>query len=482
MTNDCCAMHTGRTRQEARQQHRVALKEVRRQSKLSALLASRQVRENDQSKLESMYAGLEYNPTNQFESSSNVQCMHRRSGTSLPTLHRVLMLAFIASMFVTSVYADIDHDASDGALPRIAKIAVSTSQLLSMQMPGIMMAKALISALPSVNPEGMLDHKLGGLADQAVLAVQDYHEYAISNPVKAQLALSGFMVLAKTATAAIAGGLATAPAGGEGAIPAALYTLSKAIVDEMRGIVAGKAVDLVIGDKLEAFMQRGIDEFASGLMYLDPSLTEQQAKYLSIILGSAALSSAEFTSVVNKLGHIDLRSFKIAKGYDFASVGVTPRMSLGKAIRQELEPELMQSAVQGFVPSNNDLLKTGFEAHTSELLSPSEGSSLADRLFSAQAYQQWKDQSSMLTIATVPPLQPIQTTQQPSFTSTAQEIFQHQAYQQWKAESSNVLQIPPQRPIDMIEHYVPTQPQFIQVSGHGGGHDNQVRISINFRL
>lgn len=497
MPLDCCAMRTGRTRQETRQLHYIALKEARRQSKLTALLASNQVHGNAQFKIQSMYEIQEYNLANLVKSSSNVQLKHSHSGTNLPTLHRVLLFAFITGMLATPVYANITHDVSNEVLPRVAKIAVSTAQVVSMQMPGVMVAKALIDAVPSVNlGEGILDHTLGKFADQAVWAVQEYHEYEASNPVKAKLALSGCMVLAKMVAGTIAGGLATAPAGGEGAIPGALYGLSKAIIDEVKGNVAGEAVyltikvvgetvDPAIGDKLEAFMQRGIDEFASGLLYLDPSLTEQQAKYLSIILAGAALSSAEFTSVVNKLGHLDLNSFKIARGYDLVSVGQASRMSLGKAIREELKPELMGNAKDGFCQGVQDaLLRISFEEHASELSSPSEGSTTVDRLFSAQAYQQWKDQSQIIPIVPFQPLQPMWSTEKPCFLATGQEIFQQQAYQQWKAESSSVLHIPPQRPFEMIEHYVPAQPQFFQVSWHGGsgGHSNEIRFSFNFRL
>jgi len=449
------AMRTGQTRKEATQAHRVALKNARRITRQAAKLV-----------IEQKQAVASTNPYATFNKGQFEWPSHgsyegdRRRCLVFANSHAsyIVVFALITGLLIQSAQAYNLDGKSDGKLERVANIATSPAHILA--IGGLSatagMADLIMKAARSGSLEGALDGKLGNLADKAGRLMQDYHDYEETDPVKAKLALSSCMILGKTVAGAVAGGLATAPAGGEGAIPGALYGLSKGITDEMRGIVIGKALEVVAGDKFEALIQRSIEKCAPGVIYLDRTLTEQQAKYMIILLGVAGLSSAEFTSVINKLGQIDLGNFKFPIRYDLGKeIGHAPTTSLGTAIRDDLEsglePGLEHVYEHVYMHHVQEALlhpQTGSATSTPELSMPTSVTNTAEKLFSAEAYQQWQAQASTLHVS---PIKQFQNAQIPSqgFMNTAEKLFSAEGYQQWKIESSNVMHLPAERLIDL---------------------------------
>ena len=114
-----------------------------------------------------------------------------------------------------------------------------------------------------------------------------YHAYEQEHPIQAQIALTSGMVTAKTLIGAGVAGVAT---GGTAAIPALFASLSKAIIDEMRG----HAMGFVIGDSIGAFVNQGVEKFSPLLLELDSSLSQEEAAVLSSLALASMLSNHDF--------------------------------------------------------------------------------------------------------------------------------------------------------------------------------------------
>ncbi len=441
------AGRTGQTRKEARQACRIAMAQTRRQAGMVA--RATRVKESHSTvrpKSEDSFSLSTAEVHALFTPPQDQSARSYHVISSISPANRALVLIILMSLITPTAYAA--DEKSDSVLQQVASVAASASPLF---LPGagavVGMTRLLSQSAQHITLEGKFEGKLGGLADKTGVLLHNYHEYETKHPVEASLAMSAGMVAAKTVAAGIAGGICTAPTGGEGAIPGALYGLGKGLTDELRGFVVGQAVHAIAGKQIESFVQSAIDKSAIQLMKLDRTLTEQQAIHLSILLAAAALSSAEFTSVINELGHINLGSFKILQSVD---VGAAPLEGVVKAMRHDLETGLEGSCEHGLMHTVQEgLLEVGsVTSHTGESKQPGIEIT-AEKLFSPEAVQQWLDKSAALKMPQFEHFQhaePIKL----DIMGTGQRLLQHEAYERWKAESSDLLKIPKTTPIDLL--------------------------------
>lgn len=408
-------MRTGDTRRESIQAHRIALKQARR----AAHVYARVQREQACVQREKPRVVVQHDVCEPMDLSWQTDVS---DGVRYPVIlrfqgrctQRMIMATMFACLLVSTVQATDKEESY--ALPTMASIAasLSTGGAPAIAAMNIALSQSTLKA-PSFN--GILNGKLGSYADDFGRLMDEYHEYKETNPVKAQLALSGGMALASGAIGAIRGALATLPAGGVGAIPGALVGLSTGLKAEFLGTVVGegiKQLDKFMDHKIRSWLQQNIQKPAPVFMYFDHQLTDKQSLNCVRMTGLAGIASSHFTGVINGIGHIKLALFQ----------------SPLQAVKIDIQKALQNS--RHILTNEFNTPLEGAIEHGA--LHTVEHGLMAQGLFSGEE-QVTQEQQAVFKF---PVFQPSYKVTSADFMATNQRWIDQQGYEQWKTKRESL--------------------------------------------
>jgi len=442
------AMRTGATRRESKQAHYIALKQARM---ATHAISARNLEHTQRRTIIDPYpansACDQFKWPTQAGHFSGCTAPHTKS----PRLMSCLLMALILMQPAQVAFAD------DSPLKKAAEAVAFSGGPLFLGLGGTAAINGMATLMEKSSDfvvtkcEGILDGKLGAGADNFGRLVHEYVELEKTDPVKAQLKLSGITVLAKGfaggVTGAITGGAATAPVGGEGAIPGAiggaLYSLAKGLAEETFGFVVGEALHKLTGNAIPEYVRNALEKFAPTLRYFDRTLTDEQTINYSILLGFSALSSTQITPIIKELGHIDLASLKfvlkdIAK--DTAQSGLK---DFGLTMKEILEHPYEGALEHGLYHNAEHGMQQTFEDGKNQ-------GPLAEPV--GEVWRQaWQEiQPFKEVFKEIPTSTAVKSY---DFMGDAQKIIQHEQFMQWKAESTNLhISIP--QGLDFVNQYL----------------------------
>ena len=368
--------------------------------------------------------------------------------------HRLMSCLLMALILMQSAQVAF---ADDSPVKKAAEAVASSGTTLFLGPGGIAAINGMTTLMEKTSQfvvkrcEGVLDGKLGAGADNFGRLLHEYVELEKTDPVKAQLKLSGITVLAKGVaggvTGAITGGAATAPVGGEGAIPGAiggaLYGLAKGLAEETFGFVVGEALHKLTGNAIPEYVRNALEKFAPTLRYFDRTLTDEQTIHYSILLGFAALSSTQITPIIKELGHIDLASLNLVLK-DIAKGTAQPGLKdFELAMKEILEHPYEGALEHGLYHNAEHGMQQTFEDGKNQ-------GPLAEPV--GEVWRQaWQEAQPFKELLKQSPL-PAQTKSY-DFIGDGQKLIQHEQFKQWKAESTNLhISIP--QGLDFVNQYV----------------------------